>query len=310
MSRSARTSAARLACRPAAIWQARRSWRSPRGWSTPSTRQLDSARGVGRRGRRVPVDVHGLRDRLQLRRVLRLDGRGLRHRQGRHRTDVLDHDRVLLRPRPVLGPGRRSRRTAPADAGRRGRARGRPAADVAGALDLARLRHLRHRGRGRRRLRVRPDGRHRRGVVPAPAHRRPRRRGGRDRRRHARRGADLGAPHRRLRLAHRVRRARHRRRRPAARRQPRRVAPARHRRPGAGAAAPDHPPPRLRDHVRGDGADLGGAVRAVRVHQGLRHRPAASTAVRRPRSSASSAPAALPDGSGWARSAPASGPPA
>ena len=68
-----------------------------RGWR-PSP-EVDSAAGLGRRRRGVPQHVRRLRHRLQLRRLLRLDGRGLRHRQGRDGADVLDHHGVVLRAR-------------------------------------------------------------------------------------------------------------------------------------------------------------------------------------------------------------------
>ena len=196
------------------------------------------ATGLGGRRRGVHVDVRRLRDRLQLRRVLRLDGRGLRHRQGGDGPHVLGDDGVVLRPRSRLRQGRRSLRAAAGPARRRRVPRRRPAPHVTGPLDLARLPHLRRRGRCRRGVRLRTDGRHGRRVVRASPDDGPRRRRRRHRHRHAGRGADLRASDRRPRLAHGVRRARSRRRAAAAGGQPRRLAPAGDGRPGTGRAAP------------------------------------------------------------------------
>ena len=178
------------------------------------------ATGVDRGGRRLPVHVHRVRGGLQLRRVLHVDGRRLRHRQGRDGPDVLDHHGLVLLARAGLGADRRPRRPAPGAPRRRRRPGSRALRHVPRQLDLAGLRDLRRRGGHGGGLRLRADGGDGRRVVRPPAHRGAGGVGRRHRHGHARDGADVGVADRSIRLADRLRRARHRREQPAAGRQP------------------------------------------------------------------------------------------
>ncbi|CAA9248304.1 MAG: hypothetical protein AVDCRST_MAG20-2222, partial [uncultured Acidimicrobiales bacterium] len=164
--------------------------------------------GVAGGARRLHLDVRRLRRRLQLRCLLRPDGRRARLGAGGHVARVLDHRLPLVHPRGGERPGGRPVRAPPGPAHGGGRDGHRPAAHVAGRLDRGGLRHLRRGGGGRRRLRLRAHGRRGRWLVRAPAQHRPRRRGGRGGPRHGGGRAGGGPPHRPVRLAYWLRRPR------------------------------------------------------------------------------------------------------